>query len=671
VRAYAVASPARITAPPRRAGFVERPLLLERLAVLTRNPLTVVHAPTGYGKTVSLARWCEEDRRTTAWATVSPAERSPKRFWALVSEAIAQAMPDLALSLRVRRAGLTRPASSAPRALARLLAELDDEVVLVLDQFEQAGPDCTRALERFLALVPDTVYVVVSTRREPELSLPLRRARGELGELREDDLGFGAGEAAQLVEWLSGAQPARPDVEALCERTEGWPAGIHLAALQGGALPAFSGASRVAADYLRQELLDTQPTDAHRDFLLRTSILDRLTGATCDALLPRTGSRALLDELAADGSFLVALDAGRSVFRFRRPAREFLQAELARVDPESVPLLRRRAAAACERAGRVDEAIVHARTGEGQRAAAGIARRHALDLARSGRTEMLGHVLPARHAAVAEQLEKLTSTTDIAALLAAAERVTRSAASLPSGPLAALTRQTGAAARSLALLLAGRLDDARACADPVEITLPSAARAETVAVASLASGLLGLHSAAAPLARSAAAACRAAAVQGGDALALVHAAEAAVAGDERLFASAAEAAETSRVRALVFALLARQRAAADPAGARAAIAQLRRASVGVDHAPLLDTLAAEVMHILEAGERRVPLARELSAAELRVLRLLASRLTQREIAGELFLSQNTIKTHTRCIYRKLDVAGREAAVRAARELNLV
>jgi LuxR family maltose regulon positive regulatory protein len=665
--AVAARAPARLAPPPLRPGQVERPDLLARLDGVVSRPLTVVRAPTGYGKTMLLARWTETAPAPCAWATLSAAERAPSRLWPLVAAAGAETLHDPAVRLRLQHVAATRSSAAQLRVLVEALAALEDGLVLVLDDLDAAGPAVDRALQRLLERMPPTIHVVLSTRRAPQLDLPVRRAHGELLELGDDDLAFTVDEAEALLD------APRADVAALVERLEGWPAGLHLAAHAAGAaerpldaLRAFSGVSRLVADYLRHELLDAQRDEARRQFLLRTSVLHRLTPAAVEALLGSSGAGALLEEIAAGDGFLTP--AGDGGHRYRRPAREFLQRELLRTAPEAVPVLRRRAAAACERSGFVDEAIAQARaTGDG-RGAAAIARRHALELARAGRIGMLEHLVPARRTAVVDELRRLQSAAAPAELAAAAERVARVAAELPAGQVRTLVRETAAAERAYALLLLGRYEEARAGATVVELGPPSAARAQLAAVGALAAVRLGLYAAAAPLVRAARSAATGAGAREGRAAALVDVADGAVAltadaaGRARQSLAAAAARDDAGARALALALLA---AASDGAEARALLAASRRAAGGLADAPLLVALAG-------AGAPDRPAeAAELSPAELRVLRLFASRLTQREIARELYLSPNTVKTHARVIYRKLGVDGRAPAVRAARELNLV
>ena len=673
-------------------GVVERPRLARQLDHLTRMPLTVVAAPTGYGKTTLLASWADAQEERVAWASVGSHDLESDAFWALVTAALEHAEPRL-------RFGLRPEAHADDRAVvtATALELLTRELVLVLDGFEQvthAGLDAD--FDRFLDFAPDALHVVVSTRCEPELALPLRRAHGLVAELGPADLRLDCDETAAVLGRTVGRPAAGEAAAALAERTEGWAAAVYLAALaaRGAAQPSealarFSGAARDVADYLRLELLDAQPHDALRSFLLETSVLERLSPPVCDALLRRRDSESTLRALSRGGAFLVPLEGMDHEYRYLRPVREFLRAELAESAPERVVELHRRAAVACERARLVDEAAMHAGAAADDREAAAVLSRHALELVREGHTEHLESLLGTRAGAAAAQrrpalraeLRRLARAgSDVAALAKAAERVGALSAGLPGGPVRALMRSTAQAAHAYALLLSGRAAEAYeagAGADATADLDAAAAVGLAAAVASLAASRLGLRAAAAPLARASASALARPGIRSGTAAALAGLAEAAVLEDqgeaaraERLCADALQLTEEPPARALALLHLARLRSY-EPVAARAILGEAVVEASHCQAAVLLETLAAEVEVDLAARERAHDATGELSAAEQRVLRLLATKLTQREIANELYVSPNTVKTHARVIYRKLGVDCRPAAVAAARELNLV
>ena len=677
--------------PPPRTGAIPRPRLLGRLEALAQAPLTVVAAPTGYGKTTLLASWVASTSRKIAWASVGSRELDADGVWSLLAAALERAEPELSCAPFV---GLT--AADRAAELATTLRGLDHELTLVLDGFEHVvriglGP----ALSRFLDLAPEQLHVVVSTRCEPELDVPLRRVRATVAELTSVDLSLDPGETAAILRRTVGDGSTDTDADELFRRVEGWPAGVYLAALSARAaadpseaLACFSGAAREVADYLRLELLDAQPDDALRSFLLETSVLEQLTPGLCDQLLRRRDSDSALRELARTGAFLVPVE-GAQAYRYLRPAREFLRAELLRLAPGQSGDLRLRASVACERAGLLDEAATHARAAAGEAEASRLLARHALELVRDGRREHLERILDTRAGGVAEQrrpglraeLHSLgVDATDVPTLKIVSGRVAVLGAGLAVGPVRALLEATANAAHAYSLLLSGSVADAyergaagHAAADP-EAAAPAA---EAAAVASFAASRLGLGAAAAPLARAARAALARRGIRFGRAAALTALAEAAVAekdGDvalaERLAAGAVEGTTEPPLRALALVQLAHLNLAA-PATSRALLERAQLELSGCHGAALLETLVEEVESSIRLRERAHTETGELSEAEQRVLRLLASSLTQREIANELYISVNTVKTHTRLIYRKLGVGTRPAAVDAARELNLV
>src|SRR4051794_7775943 len=164
-------SPARLAPPPLRPGYVERDGLLERLDRVCTLPLTVVHAPTGYGKTMLLARWAESTPVRCAWATLSASERTPSRLWPFLAAALARSVDDVATSLRLQRVAATRSSATQMRALVEAAGALDEELVLVLDDLQLAGPSIDSAIARLLERLPPTLHLLLSTRRQPDLEL--------------------------------------------------------------------------------------------------------------------------------------------------------------------------------------------------------------------------------------------------------------------------------------------------------------------------------------------------------------------------------------------------------------------------------------------------------------------------------------------------------------------
>lgn len=671
--------------------MVDRPRLVARVEELAEAPLTLIAAPTGYGKTTLLASWVGLTQRQVAWASVGSRDLDADGFWALLAAALEHAEPRLRFGLRS-----SRHAGDRAGQMAVALEMLSRDLTLVLDGYERAtraGVD--PAFSRLLDLAPKTLHVVISTRGEPHLALPLRRVRGTVAEIAAGDLRFDEDETGAVLGRALGSG-TDIDAAAFAERTEGWPAAAYLGALAARTaarpsetLARFTGAQPEVSDYLRLELLEAQPDNLLRSFLLDTSVFERLTGPLCDALLHRHDSESTLRTLVRAGAFLVPLGDARHEYRYARPVAEFLRAELLRTAPDRVPDLHRRAAAACERAGRFEEAARHAGVAAGDDKALEFLSRHALELVRDGRVEHLesllstrvGAAVAHRRPALGAELRRLAqSGSDVPALGKAAERVAVLSAVLPSGPVRALVRSTAQAAQAYALLLSGSIAEAYqagtaayAAADCDE----GAPAGQAAAVASLAASRLGLGAAAAPLARASISALARRRVRSGTAAALSELAQAGVAENQndaaraqRLCAHAADLTDEPHTRTLALLQLARLRTAT-PSAARAVLDQAAAELARCEGAGLLETLVAETEAKLQSRERSQHATGELSAAERRVLRLLTTRLTQREIAQELYVSLNTVKTHARVIYRKLGVSSRSAAVVSARELNLV
>ena len=352
-------------AHPSAGGVVSRPGLFERLAASAR--VTVVSAPPGSGKTVLLRSWIGEAGfgDHAAWVLVGRGERNPQRFWLSVIGA-----------LRQTSAGLTlvRPVTAAPdldgwaitERLLKDLAPLADPVWLVLDDAHELGSEeALRQLELLLMRVPPELRVVLATRHDLRLGLHRLRLEGELTEIRAADLRFSLAEARELLA-AAGVDLGEPALALLYERTEGWAAGLRLAALSlaGHDDPdrfaaEFSGSERTVAEYLLAEVLERQ-TEEVRLLLLKTSILERVSGPLADALTGGSGGERVLEDLEEANAFVVALDAARSWFRYHRLFTGLLQRELRRTAPGEVPALHTAAAAWYAGHGFPVEAVRHA-----------------------------------------------------------------------------------------------------------------------------------------------------------------------------------------------------------------------------------------------------------------------------------------------------------------------
>ena len=310
--------------PRPRPGFVPRPRLVSRLDEGLDRGLVLVCAPAGYGKTVALADWARRSGRPVAWLSLDAGDNDPVRFWRYVVAAVGPARPGVAGRLLPLFG--PPPPSSFDGPVTALINELaaqpgDGEAVLILDDYHliDAGP-VHESLLLLAEHLPPGLRLVLASRSDPPLPLGRLRARGQLAELRAAELRFTADEAAALLQQAAegaGTALSDADVAELTARTEGWAAGLQLAGLSlrgqadtAGFVAAFSGSHRYVLDYLAGEVLDHLDGQM-RDFLLETSVLERLSGELCDAVTGRTGSQALLERVERAGLFLVPLDEVR------------------------------------------------------------------------------------------------------------------------------------------------------------------------------------------------------------------------------------------------------------------------------------------------------------------------------------------------------------------------
>jgi LuxR family transcriptional regulator, maltose regulon positive regulatory protein len=351
-------------AGPAAGGVVARPRLFGRLDGPAR--VTVVSALPGSGKTVLLRSWINEAAPAgrVAWAPVGREERDPQNFWVSVVAALRRTAPGAAL---VGALGAV-PELDGWALVERLLADLAplaDRVWLVLDDVHELGPEALRQLELLVMRAPPALRFVLSGRHDVRLGLHRLRLEGELTEIRAPDLRFSPAEAGELFAG-SGVALAEPTVAVLHERTEGWAAGLRLAALSLAGHPdperfaaEFSGTERTVAEYLLAEVLDRQPA-AVRRLLLCTSILDRVNGNLADLLTSSGGGERVLQDLEQANAFVVPLDGARSWFRYHQMFAGLLRLELRRAAAGEVAGLHRRAAGWFAGHGYPVEAVRHA-----------------------------------------------------------------------------------------------------------------------------------------------------------------------------------------------------------------------------------------------------------------------------------------------------------------------
>ncbi len=422
-----------------------RPGLFERLGGPAR--VTVVSAPAGSGKTVLLRSWIAGAGLAgrAAWVAAGRAERDPQGFWLSVAGALRATGPG---------AGLVRAVTGAPEldgwalaeGLLSDLAPLADPVWLVVDDVHELGPDALRQLELVVMRAPPGLRLVLAARHDVRLGLHRLRLEGGLAELRAGDLKFTVAEAEELFT-AAGVEVDEPALAMLQERTEGWVAGLRLAALAlaGGVDPGrfaaeFSGSERTVAEYLLAEVLDRQSEPVRR-LLLRTSVLERVSGELADLLTGDEGGERVLQDLEAAGAFVVPLDAPRSWFRYHQMFAGLLRLELRRTEPGEVAGLHTAAAGWLAARGFAVEAVRHAQAAQDWELAARLLAGHWPGLHLDGQAAAVHELVagfPAGLAAADAGLAVVAAADELAqGSLEAAERYLtlagRQSASAPAG----------------------------------------------------------------------------------------------------------------------------------------------------------------------------------------------------------------------------------------------
>src|SRR5436190_14800648 len=354
--------------PRLRPNVVFRPRLLERLNEGVHRKLTLISAPAGFGKTTLVSEWVEGIERPIAWLSLDEGDNDPARFLTYLVAALQTIAAHIGEGvLGMLQSSQPPPPEAMLTALLNEITTLPDHFVLVLDDYHviDAKP-VDMALAYLVEHLPPQMHLVIATREDPDLPLARLRARGHLTELRATDLRFTASEAAGFLTQVMGLNLSTEDIAALEDRTEGWIAGLQLAALsmQGhqdipGFIRAFAGDHRYIADYLVEEVLQRQP-ESVRSFLLQTSILDRLNGPLCDAVTGQEGGNARLVALERGNFFIVPLDDKRQWYRYHHLFAEVLSAHLLAERPDQVSTLHRRASEWYEQHGSAADTIRHA-----------------------------------------------------------------------------------------------------------------------------------------------------------------------------------------------------------------------------------------------------------------------------------------------------------------------
>ena len=672
VAAVTIPRPGALVPPPASRSHVARARLDDALEqALLESVLVLVSAPAGSGKSVALSGWIDR-RGDGGWYSIDGEDNDPALFWPTVGAAL----------------GVTVDVPGA-RGVARALFEDAAPLrVVVLDDYHFiTNPDIHAGIDQLLVEAPASLRLVIATRHDPPLALSRLRAQGALGEIRYDDLRLLSHEVGSFLE-AAGINLPPAHLDRLTARTDGWAAAVQLvgiSARQGiddptAVVDAFAGDNRHVFDYFRDEILGQLPAEQH-DFLLATAILDRLTAPLCDSVTGGTHGQRMLEELERRNLFVLPLDHRRRWFRYHH-----LFADWLRLQVDDDPTRHRAAAQWLLANGYTGDAVRHLLAAGETTAAADIVEEERWILIGQGRWETLrdrmaqlpATAVGARPGLVLASAWLAHHTGRWAELHDLVQQVAT------DDPLMQAEVQVLEAGR---LAAAGEMDRALVTArDGLALVHPREPRART--------GLLLVQGRAL--------------LWHGDldaaAQSFIDAAELAAPYDLAIVSLIAEShlAEIDRRRGRTAEARARLRkvlASAEAAGlsenpeasvadltlacllidegrsedARAAVARAERIMAPVPYVPRERQLQ-EVRGRLAEGPRptvRTDMVEQLTGRELSVLRLLPSRLTPREIASELYLSHNTIKTHMRAIYRKLAVTSRHEAVEEARRRGVL
>jgi LuxR family transcriptional regulator, maltose regulon positive regulatory protein len=341
---------AKLAVPSVRHGVVDRPRVRHALDAGRNQPLTVVAAPAGYGKTTAVRAWCADLDGAVAWVTLDAGDNDPARLWRYIATAVDRVQPGLGMGALRRLALAGGPIEGAVDELMNRVSALGSELVVVLDDLHTvSGEESLSSIDYAVAQLPPNAHVVLLARVDPALRLARLRAAGALVEVRAAELAFTTAEAGELLVGLGQLELGVEEIELLVERTEGWAAALVLAWLwlrsvedPARTMRAFGGDNRFVADYLSGEVLAALEED-DRAFLHGASVLGEFTAELCDGVLDRTDSAARLAELEHSNLFVSRLERG-GWFRIHSLFAEYARAELASLEPGAPTRIHSRAA---------------------------------------------------------------------------------------------------------------------------------------------------------------------------------------------------------------------------------------------------------------------------------------------------------------------------------------
>lgn len=711
----------KISPPRPPSRYLRRARLIDHLdaSVDAGRSVVLISAPAGAGKSTLLNGWLDGRSGHVGWLQIDEGDDDPSRFWAYVAAAIGDSVPHLA---DVVGAALGDGLDAVVDAIVNEIDAVAADVALVIDDYHLiSNPDVHRTVERLIALRPPNLVVVLSTRFDPPFRLGRLRVRDQLTEIRSADLRFDRAEAA----WLLDAEAAGLDagsVERLAERTEGWAAGLVLASLsmRDGAdvaafVDSFHGDDQLVADYLSEEFLDSI-SEEERQRLLDASVLERLSGPLLDDVCGSTDGAAWLSSLAAANQLVIALDRTGTWFRFHHLLRDLLRVELERSSPGRAAELHAAAGRWHVTSGDLMAAVEHLLAAGCRVEAADVVADNATKLLNVGRSytvtryiERLGDLVDHHEGlaivhgwlsfvtgrfAEAERALQVARRLDVEGVDAGLIQSLTAMIHLAKGDVAAglasvedqapTTEPTHPMVLGGVRVMGGRFDEARPFLAQANEMAASRPDHFVAAVAPTFEAVAELESGNPDVARDLAEAS----IQCADEHRIGEAAQLALAHSVRARTT------SDGDRAIAAAMRGVQLARRSPENVMLTYALASAADVAfeVDH-PDAEKLLAEARTIVDRcpdpgiagrylarvearhGHAERPtvegLVEELTDRELSVLRYLPSQLSQREIAAELYVSLNTVKTHCKAIYRKLGVDGRKPAVQAARDLDLL
>lgn len=731
----------KLVPPVPTSRCLPRPQVVERL-IGADAQVVLITAPAGWGKTSLLAEWlaAEQGQRPAAYLRLEEDDDAGPVFWTYVIAALRRVCPQLAAGAEdaLRSPGVDPMRDIVP-SLLNELTESDESLLLVLDDYHLiSGEDVHSSVSYLIDHLPPGVQLAIAGRADPQLPLGRLRASGNLIELRAHDLALSTVETAELLRCRFAVDLDDATAELLRRRTEGWPAAVHLAGVSlqdtGDAtefVVRFAGDDRNVADFLIGEALE-RASDRDREFLLRTSVLDQMTGPLCDEVADVTNGAAILDRMERSGLFMIPLDNTRRWYRYHRLFVDWLRHELRKADPDLIPTLHLRAARWYAGTGSLEPAVDHAMKGGDHLLAAQLIDRYLQDWAAAhwSRARRWLQELPD------DAIRACPMTSVARFLVAIAEGDFASSSQWLDAAEAALDvvppellptiKMTVANHRAFAEMVAGGdMEVARTAF----IAIADQERSKDPVVFAQAIGNAGLSTFwttgpldAIPLLLEGAMVRGRGSLRDGGVTALLALAYAEV-GDWTAAEDAAADAlalpeppewigypeRMAAYFALGKVLLARgerdEAASRMVTGLSMARGWVEPIFIAYGCLALADTLSdfaekralvreartmidglrgrGRITDLVAAAERKLALRQPhqetagtvhvepLTDRELEVLRLFRSDLSLREIAGELYISHNTVKGYTKSIYRKLGVNSRSAALESAAHLDLI